>query len=443
MPIRSVAAMSGAHDIPKPEKEKDKEKRQLPKIPGGGGKGPWGIGLAALLVIALVLYVLIRLLTMNGPQLTVKRAAPASVVFPGGSPAIAWPKQGEAAVGVQGIDSLASPAQPVVPTASLAKVMTAYVVLHDAPLAPGNDGFTYTFTPADVAAEAKGAGQLQSSLKVGPGEVLNERQLLTAVLVPSADNVAMVLANHDAGSVPAFLAKMNATAQQLGMTATNYTDPSGLSPTTVSTAADQLKLAQAAMQSPDLAQIVGMKSAAFPVAGPVPNFNPLLGQDGVFGIKTGSESQAGGNLMFAANKPAAGKNVTIYGVVMGQAVGQSVTAVLLGAAAKATTALIDSTAGSITSQTVLPAGSTVLDVTNADHHDVPVKTTQPLSALGWGGAHISLQVQPETPKLGRSLDKGAQVVKVSDPGPLSASTDATASETMPGPSFGWRFGQLP
>ena len=69
-------------------------------------------------------------------------------------------------------------------------------------------------------------------MSVQPGEKLNERQLLDGLLVHSANNLADVLAQWDAGSIPAFVAKMNATATSLGMTHTHYADASGLDPGT-------------------------------------------------------------------------------------------------------------------------------------------------------------------------------------------------------------------
>ena len=66
--------------------------------------------------------------------------------------------------------------------------------------------------------------------------------VVVALLLPSANNVAVMLARYVSGSTGAFVDEMNATAASLGMTGTRYTDPSGYEPTTVSTAVDQLRL---------------------------------------------------------------------------------------------------------------------------------------------------------------------------------------------------------
>jgi D-alanyl-D-alanine carboxypeptidase (penicillin-binding protein 5/6) len=143
------------------------------------------------------------------------------------------------------------------------------------------------------------------------------RQALEALLLPSADNMAWILARWDAGGQAAFVARMNATARRLGMTGTRYTDPSGLNSSTVSTAADQVRLGMAAMRVRALAAIVAMPMAVVPVAGVVRNFNTLLGQDGIVGLKTGSMQAAGGCVLLAAWHRAKGRERLIVAATFG------------------------------------------------------------------------------------------------------------------------------
>jgi D-alanyl-D-alanine carboxypeptidase (penicillin-binding protein 5/6) len=147
---------------------------------------------------------------------------------------------------------------------------------------------------------------------------LTERQALQALLLPSANNIAGVLARWDAGSVQQFVARMNVTARSLGMTHTRYTDPSGYDDATVSTAADQVRLVDRAMRLPVFASIVATPSATLPVAGTVHNTNTLLGRNGFVGVKTGSTAAAGGCFAFRAIRWIHGKRTTITGVVLGQ-----------------------------------------------------------------------------------------------------------------------------
>src|ERR671934_91681 len=212
----------------------------------------------------------------------------------------------------------AGPNQHAAPIASLAKVMTAYLVLRDHPLGSGQDGPTITLTDADVADTNRRSRQHESVVSIVAGEQLTELQALQALLLPSANNIAAVLARWDAGSADRFVARMNATARSLGMTHTRYTDPSGYDEATVSTAADQVRIVDRAMRLPVFARIVATPSATLPVAGTVHNTDRLLGYDGFVGVKTGSTAAAGGCFAFRAILWIGGKRTTITGVVLGQ-----------------------------------------------------------------------------------------------------------------------------
>jgi serine-type D-Ala-D-Ala carboxypeptidase (penicillin-binding protein 5/6) len=207
-----------------------------------------------------------------------------------------------------------------VPIASVAKVMTAYVLLRDHPLSPGQQGPDIVVQAAEAAAYPAEVRNGDSLVPVAAGERVSERQAPEALLLPSADNMAWILARWDAGSQAGFVARMNPTARALGMTATRYTDPSGLAVSTVSSAADQVVLGTAAMHQPALAAIAAMRSAVIPVAGLVRNLNTLLGQDGIAGLKTGSDSAAGGCVVLASWRDVrgGGSGVLIVAAVLGQ-----------------------------------------------------------------------------------------------------------------------------
>ena len=242
---------------------------------------------------------------------------------------LAWPGEGQAAVAVEGVGTLGvSGDETPVPIASVAKAMTAYLVLKDYPLEPGEEGFAIEIGPADVEYLRRRIALDQSVVEVEAGEVLSERQALDALLLPSANNVAALLAAHAAGSVEAFVEEMNEAAAELVMDETHYTDPSGYEDSTVSTAADQLKLARAAMADPVFAEIVAMPATVLPVAGEVANYNGLVGREGFVGIKTGSHEAAGGCLLFAKRIGAGGRTLTVLGAVLGQRDGDLVEAAL-------------------------------------------------------------------------------------------------------------------
>src|SRR2546427_3192896 len=234
-------------------------------------------------------------------------------------PSTVWPADGQAAFVQAGRSQIhAGPNQHAAPIASLAKVMTAYLVLRDHPLGPGAEGPTITLTDADVADTDRRRGQQESLVPIVAGEQLTELQALQALLLPSANNIAAVLARWDAGSVERFVARMNATARSLAMTHTRYTDPSGYDDATVSTAADQVRIVDRAMGLAVFASIVAEPSAMLPVAGTVHNTNTLLGYHGFVGVKTGSDDAAGGCFAFRAVRWIDGKQTAITGVVLGQ-----------------------------------------------------------------------------------------------------------------------------
>ena len=234
-------------------------------------------------------------------------------------PSTVWPAHGQAAFVETGRSQVqAGPNQHAAPIASVAKVMTAYLVLRDHPLRPGQAGPTITLTDADVADTDRRRGRHESVVSIAAGEELTERQALQALLLPSANNIAAVLARWDAGSTDRFVARMNAGARSLGMTHTRYTDPSGYDDATVSTAADQLRVVDRAMRRPAFASIVATPSAGLPVAGTVHNTNTLLGHNGFVGVKTGSTAAAGGCFAFRVVRWIDGKRTTITGVVLGQ-----------------------------------------------------------------------------------------------------------------------------
>ena len=234
-------------------------------------------------------------------------------------PSTVWPAYGQAAFLQTGLSQVqAGPSQHAAAIASVAKVMTAYLVLRDHPLRLGQDGPTITLTDADVADTDRRRRQQESVVPIAAGEQLTERQALQALLLPSANNIAAVLARWDAGSPDRFVARMNATARSLRMTHTRYTDPSGYDDATVSTAADQVRIVDRAMSLSVFASIVATPSATLPVAGTVHNTNGLLGHDGFVGVKTGSDDAAGGCFAFRAIRWVDGKRTTITGVVLGQ-----------------------------------------------------------------------------------------------------------------------------
>jgi D-alanyl-D-alanine carboxypeptidase (penicillin-binding protein 5/6) len=262
-----------------------------------------------------------------------------------------WPRRGQGALVLGNGPPAASPHEQPVPIASLAKVMTAYLTLKRYPLTGAQDGFTITVTAAQAQTEAQEAAQRESVVAVRVGEQLTERQLLEGLLIPSGNNIADMLADQVAGSQPRFVAEMTAAARALGMKHTIYTDPSGFDPSTVSTAADQLRVFRQAMRFPVFRQIVSMAGVTLPVAGTLSNYNPLIAEG--YAGKTGSDSAAGGCLAFFTPVTVGGRRLTAVGVVLGQGEGSD-TSAILAAAGEAATELVGQMGSRTTSGMMRP-----------------------------------------------------------------------------------------
>jgi D-alanyl-D-alanine carboxypeptidase (penicillin-binding protein 5/6) len=237
----------------------------------------------------------------------------------GTAPPIKWPSAGSAAIGASGLGFIASSGnEKPVAAASVAKVMTALVILTDKPLRMDQKGPSITITDADVQSYQTDLANKESVVEVRVGETLTEIELLEGLLIPSANNFAETLARWDAGSIDSFVVLMNKRAGDLHLTQTTFADVSGASPGTVSTPSDLMALGMAAMKLEVFAQIVAMSQADLPVAGTVYNVDGVLGQSGVVGIKTGSGLAGGANFLFAAAAQVDGHPLTMYGCVMGQ-----------------------------------------------------------------------------------------------------------------------------
>ena len=188
------------------------------------------------------------------------------------------------------------------PMASVTKVMTALLVLDE-----GNVGQEIRVPKAAFNYAWKYGGETAA---LRPGDELTAQELLDALLLPSGADAAYTLANAYGPGLPAFIARMNATAARMGMTHTHFTSPDGLPyPTetsTYSTPADLLTLGLAAMRSPVFRSIVDQQFYHLP-KGPGhhqywwDNTDELIGSyQGAVGIKDGYTDDAGHCLLFEA-----------------------------------------------------------------------------------------------------------------------------------------------
>lgn len=378
-------------------------------------------------------------LARAAPAVALTPLLPAAVTVPGPLPQLPWPSQGEAGVALEGIGSLGSSGgnRPL-PIASVTKVMTAYVVLTDHPLSGTAAGPGIQVSAADVAAYRSEAAQQDSVAAVAAGEVLSERQALAAMLIPSADNVARLLARWDAGSLSAFTARMNAAARRLGLDHTHFAGPSGLDPGSVSTPADLIRLGEVALTLPTLRALVAEPQVTLPVAGTLFNYNALVGHGGVIGIKTGSTPASGGSLLFAARtkiQTAAGpRTLTAVGAVLDIQGAQP-----LAAALAAARRLIDAVPAAVRLVTVRSAGAPV-GLLRAAWRPGPLtlRLGAPVRFLGWGGlrVHVSWAPQPRREALAAGQPVAALTFQL---GAQRQTAVVTSPAAIGAPSLRWRL----
>ncbi|MGX6600789.1 D-alanyl-D-alanine carboxypeptidase family protein [Micromonosporaceae bacterium Da 78-11] len=397
-----------------------------------------------LIAVPVIVVLFVGLLS-TGVALQLNRVLPAATLstsiattlrIPGSAAAMPWPSTGSAELFVDGLGRLGgSGGSKPAAIGSVAKVMTAYVVMTDRPLADGEQGPGITVTATDVADYNSRIPSGQSLVPVAVGEVLTERDALEALMLPSANNVAHLLAQWVAGGQEAFVDRMNAAAAELGMKDSDYTDPSGFLPSTVSTAADQVVLGRAALKLPGFAEMVALRSATIPVAGEIKNYNDLLGVQGVFGIKTGSTTEAGGNLLFAAKLTVGDKTLTVIGAVFNQPGAH--TPEQLARVNQVVRKLLAAVRRTVKIYTLL-AADPVGAVRTAWGATTSVRPAEPLRVVGWPGLPVPVKVTRADP--GADVDQG-QVVGTVEAAEVRVQlrTDAGTAD----PDLWWKLSRKP
>lgn len=324
-------------------------------------------------------------------------------VITGTPPDLPWPDTGSAAVATSqlGLIAISGDSKPA-PEGSVAKLMTALVLLADKPLGANDQGPTLVLNDIDVAIYDADAAAGQSVVPVTAGERLTEFEVLEALLIPSANNIAETIARWDAGSVPAFVGKMNGRATALQLAHTTFADPAGVSAETVSTPADLIAIGMEAMRQDVVAQIVRMVQTTLPVAGLVYNTNGALGRSGIIGIKTGVND--GATFLFAAVATIDDHQLTVYGCVMRQPT--------LATAFDAAKALTDAMVNGLKVRAIVSRNDVVggIDAPWGDHADVVATADAVL--VEWPGMVLRWQFEPQPLAITGFLPSGTPAGKL-------------------------------
>jgi D-alanyl-D-alanine carboxypeptidase (penicillin-binding protein 5/6) len=242
---------------------------------------------------------------------------PAAAQFP-----LEWPADGGAAIGAADGPGILASNEEVIPMASITKTVTSLMIIERTGLEPGDDGPSYGFTAADSELYWYYLSVLdESSLDVPVGGSLTLHQMLQGIMLGSANNYVDRLVTELWESREAFVADAAAWLEENGLSGITIVDPSGIGPGNTATARSLIALAQRAGDDPVLAGIMAERSVDLPGAGEVENSNPLIGDEGVVGVKTGALWSTGvpyWNLLTAKNVQVGGTTVQLYAAVLGQ-----------------------------------------------------------------------------------------------------------------------------
>ncbi len=217
---------------------------------------------------------------------------------------LVFPNYGESAIGINTRVLISNGSSKMIPMASTAKLVTALMVLKKYPLNINQQGPMIPVTTQDLNIYNNYLSEQGSVVKVVPGESLSEYQMLEAMLLPSADNIADSLAIWAYGSLANYSTLANQYLEDNQISGVHIgVDASGYDPSSVANASGLILLGQKAYSNPVIAQIVALKVVPnFPVVGEIKNINFLLGQYGIEGIKTGNNNQDGGIFISESNQ---------------------------------------------------------------------------------------------------------------------------------------------
>ncbi len=345
--------------------------------------------------------------------------------------ALPWPTYGQGALAAQGYGLLQTHGdQKAVAMASVTKVVTALAILKQKPLAVGEQGPTITITGNDVAIYNDYYLRGGSVVKVEAGEQISEYQALQALLIPSANNMADTLVIWAFGSMDSYISYANKMVTDMHLGSTKIADASGLSPNSVSSAQDLVKLGLAVLDNPLLANIVSQQTAELPVAGSIHNVNWLLGSDGVIGIKTGNTDAAGGCFLFAAKQTANGQSITLVGALM--------QAPDINTVIKDARVVIVASDSGFESVNAISKGQTIGTYKTPWGTSADAVASQDLSILSWRGSQVQVtaKLNGVRPPARASMSAGNVLATT---GQKTVSVPTTLKSNLSGPSWVWRI----
>lgn len=270
-------------------------------------KRRWPFAFIPLASIVFLNYIYLGTAVKDPPAATATAAPTAKTIAanPESQPKIIkqlpWPSYGQAAYGAtdDGVLAQSNSDSQAVPIASLAKVITALVVLDKKPIALGEQGPTITLTDKDVALYQDYLAKDGTVVPVQAGEQISQYQAMQAMILPSSNNMADSLAIWAFGSVEKYNAYANDLLKKKGLIKTTVADASGYSPMTMSTADEMVKIGILYLQNPVLREIASQTEATIPYAGRIKSYHASVNDGTVIGLKIGYTEEAGRTFLAA------------------------------------------------------------------------------------------------------------------------------------------------
>ena len=350
---------------------------------------------------------------------------------------VPWPSYGQSAVGVKGYGVIAaSPNQESVPMASVAKVVTALAILEKKPLSKPGQGDQIYVSDSDAQIYDYYQSHQGVVVDIKPGQSLAQYKALQYMLILSANNIADITANWAFGSQEQYLSYAIDMVQREGLKSIHLDDASGLSPKTVASAEDLIRLGELALDNPTIAEIVAQESIDLPDGTNKINTNVFLNYEdnGVIGIKNGLTDEAGGVLLTAAKRVIDSKEITVLAVVMGSQ--------RYFDSQKDAVALIDMTVPALSGAANIAAGTTV------GYYDVPwagtveVITKDSITLDKWTRAldPSAVSIQPFSGGVKEGEIVGT--IRIQDASGVEKTYDLALASTIKEPSIKWRIATI-
>lgn len=382
--------------------------------------------LAAVAVLAGGYTAATQLWTLDNVDPAVTAAAAPALAAPASE--VSWPADGIAAVGVEGMGNTLASAGEADTMASITKLVSVLMVLDRAPVELGETGEEYEIAYSDRVDYWGFLGRGESALDVPVGGTLTQYQLMQGALIASAGNYTEMLTRQFWPTDESFESAAREWLDEHDLDGITVVEPTGIDRGNTADAASLIRLASIALENPVVAEIVATESAEIPGVKTIENTNPLLGDDGVVGIKTGG--LIGSYNLLAAREVTVGETVVrVYAAVLDQP-----TEALRGTA---TDELLQQVADEVSAPTTLSAGTKIATVTTPWGTDADIVTAADASVILWNTAQVDATTDVD---VSSARDQGDTAGELSLAGPIdSASTALTLTADLGAPDAWWRF----